>query len=105
MLYVGDLLGSEKGFIHSTGYDFNGSKDPIYIGEDSQISSDVNKQAIRYNSYNDIITQQIYTNSVGDGKEKRTYSITILRPINDYCGSSNSCSNVIGTGTNITLTK
>ena len=91
MLYVGNLVNSkETGFIHSTGNDINYDKDPVFLGDDAQMHSEVDLQSIRYNSYDTIIQNQLYTNVKGDGKEKRTVSITILRPINEYC-SGNSC--------------
>ena len=85
MVYVGNLVNSnEKGFIHSTGIDLkHKDKDPIQLGVDSQ--------GIIYSNYDAIQTSQLYTTVVSNGVEKKTTSITILRPINEYCGNSDTC--------------
>ena len=93
MLYVGNLVDSkEPGFIHSSGSDLifkndDGSeKNPITIGDDTA--------GILYSKYSLIEAGQLYPYPIGDGKEKRTSVITILRPINQFCGTSDTNCNV-----------
>ena len=75
ILYVGGYLkAGDKGFIHSTGSDFNFDSTPLTINEDTY--------SVRYNTW-DFFETSIFMKP--DSNEAVSYSFTVIRPLNTFC--------------------
>ena len=74
LLYVDDYNG-QKGFLHSTGYDFEPFEDPIKLHLDDQ--------SIYFINLNDFINKYFFS----EKKTIRMKSYSILRPINRFCNN------------------
>ncbi|MGM9877555.1 MAG: InlB B-repeat-containing protein [Bacilli bacterium] len=77
MFYVEDVLNSnDSGIIHATGVD--GSYDSFSIRYESSIVNYLNSRKNKHKN---------------EGDTNRIINLTIIRPLNVYCGNTNTCTN------------